>query len=86
MNAWKREENSSPKSLPLPLDFLAAFSQDKLEHALTASGKENYSVTPAGRQLDGPMPKEPDIAVRRLAATLVPFADHYPLPFFLVEP
>lgn len=86
LNAWKREENRSPALLPLAIDFAAPFSQDKLVQALTLSGPETYSVTPAGRQLQGPMPQDPDVAMHRLASALVPLVDQYPLPYFQVEP
>lgn len=86
LNAWKRLENSSPASLPLPLDVTAPFSKDKLVVALTSTGKENYTVTPVGRQLAGPMPEDPAVVVQKLASALVPLVDHYPLPFYALEP
>ncbi|MDI1434926.1 BREX-6 system BrxE protein [Polyangium sorediatum] len=80
------EENPSPaKVLALPLSLDAEFSRDKLTRVLAPAGEEKFAVTPAGRQLKGPMPKEPEVLVRRLAAALVPLAEQYPLPYFQAE-
>ena len=68
--------------LPLPLS--TEFSKDKLTAALQG-GDAAFTVVPGARQVKGAMPAEPDVMVRRLAASLVPLADQYPLPFYKLE-
>jgi hypothetical protein len=82
--ALKRDGTPPAEALPLPLS-LDNLSRDALAQALAAS-TERYTVIPGARQLEGPPPDDPETLARRLAAGLIPLADHYPLPFFQVAP
>jgi len=82
--AHKRSGRAPGDVLPLPLLLGADFSPDKLTAALHAA-EAAFDVVPGGRQLKGNTPPAADDLVKRLAAALVPFADHYPLPFFKLE-
>ncbi len=79
----KREGKAPSEALRLPVTLGSKFSRDELAGVL-GKADEKATVVPAGRQLKGPVPAEPDTLVRRLAAGLVPFTDHYPLPHFRV--
>lgn len=79
--ALKHQRKKPADVLPLPLPLGSDFSRDELEKALGA-GDVPFSIVPGGRLLEGPIPKEPEIVVRRLACALVPFAEQYPLPFY----
>lgn len=72
------------EALRLPLPLTAEFSKDKLVASLQG-GDAAFTVVPGGRQLKGSRPASPDAMVRRLAAALVPLADQYPLPFYVLE-
>jgi hypothetical protein len=84
--ALKRGGMPPAEALPLPLSLDSNTARDELAQALGAGGTERYTVIPGARQLKGPPPGDPETLVRRLAAALLPFADHYPLPFFQVAP
>lgn len=76
---------SSALGFPVPMD--AAFDADALAQALRLEGKPPaFDVVPGGRQLKGAVPEQLDLAVRTLAAALVPLPDRYPLPFYRVKP
>jgi hypothetical protein len=76
---------SSALGLPVPMD--AAFDADAFAQALRLDGKPPaFDVVPGGRQLKGTIPEQLDLAVRALAAALVPLPDRYPLPFYRVKP
>jgi hypothetical protein len=79
----KRDGKPPSDALPWPLPPSSRFSRDELANALGKT-REKATVVPAGRQLKGPAPAEPDTLVKRLAAGLLPFTDHYPLPHFRV--
>jgi hypothetical protein len=81
--AHKRSGKKPAEALPLPLPLTAEFSKDKL--VATLQGDVPFTTVPNGRQLSGQRPEAPDALVRRLAAALVPLAEHYPLPFFKLE-
>ena len=82
--AHKRSRWAPADALSLPVPLTADFSKDKLVSALQG-GDAVFATVPNGRQLKGARPDAPDALVRRLAAALVPFAEHYPLPFFKLE-
>jgi hypothetical protein len=86
LTALKRAGTAPHEALPLPVSFSTLFSADTLTEALRQPGSEgsNYSVAPGGRQLKGTMPMALDVAVRHLAAALIPFPEHYPVPFYRV--
>ncbi len=75
---------SPAEALELPLELNAEFDRDKLEDALTSQGAEKFKKEPSGRKLKGSPPDEPHELVRRLAASLVPLIDDYPLPYYEV--
>lgn len=82
----KRSGVEPGKVLRLKVAFEAKFSPEKLAGALCPSTpKAEHKVVPGGRQVKGTMPDDPVLAVRQLAAALVPFADKYPLPFYTIK-
>lgn len=82
--AHKRSVRPPAEVLPLPLPLTAEFSKDQLASALQG-GDVAFATVPGGRQLKGKPPDAPDVLVRRLSAALVPLAESYPLPFYLLE-
>lgn len=82
--AHKRSGRPPAEALPLPVPLTAEFIEDKLVSAFQG-GDVAFATVPNGRQLKGKQPDAPDALVKRLAAALVPFADQYPLPFFMLE-
>jgi hypothetical protein len=83
----KRSGVAPAQALPLPLALDAAFSAERFTESLRAQGKSpSFDVVPGGRQLKGRMPGEFEVAVRTLAAALVPPPERYPLPFYRVKP
>ena len=84
LGALKRGGRAPSDALALPLPLSTEFSKDTLTAALQG-GDAAFTVVPGARQLKGAMPAEPDVMVRRLAASLVPLADQYPLPFYKLE-
>jgi hypothetical protein len=82
----KRSGSAPAEVLKFPVE-LDAFDADAFAAALRLEGKApKFDVVPGGRQLKGTMPAELDLAVRNLAAALVPPPDRYPLPFYRVKP
>jgi len=77
----KRERRAPAEALQLPITLGTKFARDELAEVL-GNSNEKPTVVPGGRELKGPAPAEPDTLVRRLAAGLLPFTDHYPLPHF----
>lgn len=49
---------------------------------LSSLGAADAELRAAGRRVKGPMPTEPELLATKLAAALVPLADHYPMPYF----
>jgi len=84
--ALKRAGRSPVETLSFPVPLDAAFDRPKLAKALGGDGTPTFSVVPGGRKLKTPMPPTVDEIVRQLAAALVPFAEQYPLPFFVLRP
>lgn len=84
LSALKHAGRNPGDALSIPLPLTAEFSTDKLIAALRG-GDAAFSVVPGGRRLRGAMPDDPQVAVGRLAAALVPLADQYPLPFYKLE-
>lgn len=83
----KRSGTAPAEALALPLQLDAPFTPDAFAKALQSQGKPPaYDVVPGGRQLKGAMPEPLEVAVRVLAAALVPVPEKYPLPFFRVKP
>ena len=87
LGALKRAGAPPQQVLPLPISLAEPFSADALAEALRmpASGSPPYTVTPAGRQLTGPMPASLERAVQNLSAALLPLSERYPLPFYRVS-
>jgi hypothetical protein len=72
-------------TFPQPLD--GPLTAERFAESLRAQGKPPaFDIVPGGRQLKGPMPEALDLAVRGLAAALVPPPDRYPLPFYRLKP
>ena len=81
----KRAGRPPAEVLPLPFPLSADFAPAALTTALGAPGAVAFEkVPPVGRRLPGAPPSSALDLVQRLAAALLPFADHYPLPFFKV--
>jgi hypothetical protein len=82
--ALKRDGAAPGATLPVTIDLGAAFSPAGLEAALRVPEAHPCGVVPGGRHLKGAMPSSPELAVKNLAAALLPFPDHYPAPFYKV--
>lgn len=82
----KRSGLSPAECLPLLLPLGADFSAEALASVLKPAGATaEHTVVPGGRQLKGAMPDESVQATQHLAASLVPFAESYPMPFYAVK-
>jgi len=82
----KRSGDEPGKVLPLAVDLGANFSPQELAGVLRPAAVDiDHKVVPGGRQLKGPIPDAPELMARYLTATLVPFADKYPLPFYRLK-
>ena len=66
-------------ALPTPGD---PFDRAALTTRLSALGAVDTDARTAGRRIKGDTPVGPDVRAKRLAAALVPLADHYPMPYF----
>ena len=82
--AHKRRGRPPAEVLPLPLPLTAEFSQERLAAALHGGDVAFISVA-NGRELQGKPPDAAEALVKRLATALVPFSEHYPLPFYKLE-
>lgn len=81
----KRQGRGPEEALPLPFKLGASFDQARVLGALAKGQKVTFDpVPPIGRQLKGAAPASVAELAQKLAATLVPVADEYPLPFFRV--
>lgn len=60
----------------------APFDRAGFAARLSALGAVETEPRASGRRIKSDLPVGPDVRARRLAAALVPFPDHYPLPFF----
>jgi hypothetical protein len=60
----------------------ARFDRAAFTARLGSLGAADAEPRAAGRRLKGPMPSEPELLATRLAAALLPLADHYPMPYF----
>jgi len=90
----KREGKLPAEALPFPRSLAKAFSEkpgeaefskDALASALQRDDA-SFTTVPNGRELTHgkkAAPPAPEVLVRQLAATLVPLAEHYPLPFYI---
>jgi hypothetical protein len=87
LGSLKRAGASPQSALPFPISLSAPFNRDALTEALRqpGSGDAPYTVTPGGRQLKEAMPTSLELAVRNLAAALLPLPEQYPLPFYRVS-
>ena len=75
---------SAALRLLVPLD--APFSTEGFAEALRGGGRKPASeIVPGGRQLKGAMPEALELVAQTLGAALVPFAEHYPMPFYRVK-
>jgi hypothetical protein len=84
LTAHKRSGRKPSDALPLPLSLGEKFSKEALSSTFQG-GDVAFTTVPNGRELKGKRPDTADVLVKRLAAALVPFADHYPLPFYKLE-
>lgn len=82
--ALKRSGSAPDSALSFPLELTSTFSRDAFVKAVSEADSA-FTVVPGGRQIKGKPPASPDALVRRLAASLTPLAEQYPLPFFRVE-
>ncbi|MDP9149198.1 MAG: BREX-6 system BrxE protein [Myxococcota bacterium] len=80
----KRARRPPAEVLPLPVPLTADFSKEKVVAAFQG-GEVSFATVPNGRQVKGRPPEAADALVKRLAAALVPLAEHYPLPFYALE-
>ncbi len=76
----KRSGRAPAEALQLPLPLGDDFSKDALELVLR-DGDVRYEAVPNGRALEGSADEDAEVLVKRLAAALLPLAEHYPLPF-----
>ncbi len=60
----------------------ARFDRTAFVARLSALGAVETEPRASGRRIKGERPVAPDVQAKRLAAALVPLADHYPLPYF----
>lgn len=60
----------------------APFDRDALTRKLAALGSVGTEPRASGRRIKGEIPVGLDVRAKRLAAALLPLADHYPLPYF----
>lgn len=60
----------------------APFDRAALTSRLGSLGAADAEPRAGGRRLKGQMPTDPEARAQRLAAALVPLADHYPMPYF----
>lgn len=81
----KRLGRSPSDALPALPPVDEAFSRDTFQDWIAANGNSTYEIAAHGRQLAGALPA-PELAARKLAGALLPFAETYPLPFFRVDP
>ncbi|MBK8256779.1 MAG: BREX-6 system BrxE protein [Polyangiaceae bacterium] len=82
--ALKRSRRKPHEALAFPVPLGAAFSKEALVAALQHPGV-SFTTMSGGRQIKGSLPGNPKAMVQSLAAALVPFPDHYPLPFYRLE-
>lgn len=60
----------------------AKFDRAAFSARLSALGTVETEARASGRRIKGELPVGPDVRVKRLAAALVPLADHYPMPYY----
>ena len=71
------------KSLSLPINLNGKFAKADFEIAVQNSHRSvQYKVVPEGREIVEAIPASKELCARNLAATLLPLADHYPMPFY----
>ncbi len=82
LSTLKSFEAPPDQVLPFPLDPESGFSRESLAVVLTAlhPGVKHAAVL-GGREIAGPALTEAVTLARQLAAALVPFSEHYPMPF-----
>jgi hypothetical protein len=79
----KRRGTPPHAALPTLIDTQKPFSRDELADYLHASaGAPKARLVPGGRELSGSPSAAPELLVRHLAASLLPFAEQYPVPFY----
>lgn len=70
-------------AMPALIDTQKPFSREELADYLHAQARAPKArLVPGGRELSGSPPAAPELLVRHLAASLVPFAEQYPVPFY----
>ncbi len=85
----KRSGVAPCDALPELFDLDGPMNRDGLATWLRSRsgvGDVEHRVVPGGRQLKGTAPKSPELLAGRLAASLVPLSERYPMPFFRVTP
>jgi hypothetical protein len=79
----KRRGTPPHAALPALIDTQKPLSRDELaDHLRAPAGAPKARLIPGGRELPGAPPSAPELLVRHLAASLVPFAEQYPVPFY----
>jgi hypothetical protein len=80
-----RRDNEDPAEV---LEFVSKtrgeFDRDELADWCESMADVNFRDMPAGRELRGDAPDEPETLARELVAGLVPFPDDYPMPHYTV--
>ena len=80
--ALKREGQSPVEALRISVSLGSSFDRESVAKAIGGDSTAAFTVVPGARKMKSPMPDRADDAVRALASALVPFAEHYPVPFF----
>lgn len=79
----KHSGQSPAETLSLPLALGTHFALQDLQAALNIPTQTiDFRVAPGGREIVDQMPVSRELCARNLAAALLPFADHYPMPFY----
>lgn len=81
----KQSGQTPDQALPDLLTLTADWAPDAFADWLQPSGQTTYTATATGRRLRGTPPASLAARAARLAAALLPLADHYPLPYFRIK-
>ncbi|MCA9632686.1 MAG: BREX-6 system BrxE protein [Myxococcales bacterium] len=82
----KRASTEPTEALPiLGSVFKPTWNRDSVAEWFTAQASPNVDNAPVGRRIKGAPPAGLEQRVRLLVAALVPLAEEYPLPHFVME-
>ena len=85
---WHKHRLKPPGAvLPVPIDIISKnFNRDSLAYALQVEAeKPTYRLGPGGREILNKLTDNPVRIAQLLGATLIPFSDDYPSPFYRLE-